>query len=68
MEDAGTENQPANQPDLNVIRTDPNYNIGANIVKLNCVVPECEYVTQDCSEYAMAYDLLNMHLDWQHKK
>ena len=49
-EDAGTENQPADQPDLNMIRTDHNY----NIVKLNCVVPECEYVTQECSEYTMA--------------
>ena len=67
-EDAGRENQPADIPDLNRIRIDHNYNVGANMVRLNCVVPECEYVTQECSEYDQAYGLLNMHLDWQHKK
>ena len=46
-EDAERGNQPADIPDLNRIRIDHNYNVGSNTVRLNCIVPECEYNNQE---------------------
>ena len=53
-------NQPTVEPDINITSD-------ANGVIFNCVIPECEFVTQGCSSEAIARDLLNMHLDWAHK-
>ena len=57
---AVADNQPAIAPDINIISD-------ANRVNFNCVIPDCEFVTQDCNSEAIARDLLNMHLDWAHK-
>ena len=51
---AGANDQPAIEPDINRIRADHNYNIDANRVHFSCVIPECKFVTQDCSSETIA--------------
>ena len=57
---AVADNQPAIVPNINA-------SSDANRVNFNCVIPDCEFVTQDCTSEAIARDLLNMHIDGVHK-
>ena len=54
------DNQPTNVPNINASRD-------ASRVNFNCVIPDCDFVTQDCGSETTARDLLAMHIDGEHK-
>ena len=67
IDDTGVINQPQDTPDLNTLRLDQAMGIQTNTT-LKCVDPTCDYSTQPCSNYDMAYGLLDMHMNCLHQK
>ena len=63
--DTEAANQPQNTSDLNTPRLNQAMGIQTGTI-LQCVDPSCEFSTQPCNNYDMAYSLLDMHINCMH--